>query len=138
MRTRPIAEGLFTEGQAPQLFGGRHRQTGRIVFPCPAGSEGAQYETIKLGRSGTLWSWTIQRFPPKSPPYAGPKVFEPFAMGYVELPGETIVVARLTGVAFDALQVGQALTMTTLPFATDPDGTIVLTYAFAPAEEAAA
>jgi uncharacterized protein len=35
---------------------------------------------------GTVWTWTVQRFPPKSPPYVPPESgFEPFAVGYVEL-----------------------------------------------------
>jgi uncharacterized OB-fold protein len=103
-----------------------------MVFPCPEGSEAALYDPVELGREGTLWSWTIQRFRPKSPPYAGPEAFEPFALGYVALPGETIVEARLTGVAFDAIRVGMGLSLTMVPFAEDADGTVVLTYAFAP------
>ena len=50
----------------------------------------------RLARRGTLWSWTIQRFRPKSPPYTGPEEFEPYGVGYVELPGEVRVEARLT------------------------------------------
>jgi uncharacterized OB-fold protein len=137
MRTRPIAEGLFTQGPQPRLFGGRHRQTGRIVFPCPEGSEAALYDPVALGREGTLWSWTMQRFRPKSPPYAGPDAFEPFLVGYVALPGETIVIARLTAMAVDTIAIGMKLALTTIPFATDPDGTVVMTYAFQPAAEAA-
>ena len=50
-----------------------------------------------LARRGTLWTWTVQRFRPKSPPYAGrPEEFEPYGVGYVELPGEVRVEARLT------------------------------------------
>ena len=133
MNTRPIAAGLFDEGSSPRLRGGRHRQTGRIVFPCPQGDERALYDDVRLASTGTLWSWTIQRFRPKSPPYAGPEAFEPFALGYVALAGQTIVQARLTGMAFDAILIGMALQLTTLPFATDSDGTTVLTYAFEPA-----
>ena len=131
-QTRPVAAGLLTEEPEPRLIGGRHRVSGRIVFPCPQGSERADYEAIPLSRTGRLWSWTIQRFRPKSPPYAGPDPFEPFAVGYVELPGETIVEARLTDVAFEALGVGMPMRLTVVPFSTDTDGTIVTTYAFQP------
>ncbi len=132
MNTRPIAAGLFDEGASPRLRGGRHRQTGRFVFPCPQGGERDSYDEVRLASTGTLWSWTIQRFRPKSPPYTGPEAFEPFALGYVALAGQTIVEARLTGMAFDAIRIGMALRLTTLPFATDPDGTTVLIYAFEP------
>ena len=138
MTTRPIAAGLFDEHPVPRLRGGRHRQTGRFVFPCPRGGDGAFYDDVALADTGTLWSWTVQRFRPKSPPYAGPEEFRPFALGYVALAGQTIVEARLTGMAFDAIRIGMALRLTTLPFNTDPDGTTVLTYAFEPSGGSAA
>ena len=56
-------------------------------------------ETVELAPRGTLWTWTIQGFPPKAPPYVGetdPARFEPFGVGYVELPGQLKVEARLT------------------------------------------
>lgn len=125
---RAIAEGLFTEETPPRLVGGRHRQTGRIVFPCPEGSE---YEPYPLARQGKLWSYTIQRYRPKTPPYAGPDAFEPWAVAYVELPGETIVESRLANVAFDAITIGMALELTVIPF--DRSGTEpVLVHAFQP------
>lgn len=124
-----IAPGLFTDESQPRLVGGRHRVTGRIVFPCPPGQDYAPYP---LGREGTLWSYTIQRYRPKSPPYAGPDAFEPWAVGYVELPGEVIVETRLVNVAFDAIHIGMALELTLVPLdpaAADP----VMIHAFQPA-----
>jgi uncharacterized protein len=103
---RAIAEGLFTDETPPRLVGGRHRETGRIVFPCP---EGNDYEPWPLRRDGTLWSYTVQRYRPKSPPYAGPEAFAPWAVAYVELPGETIVEARLANVPLDEVRIGMAL-----------------------------
>ena len=68
-----------------------------------------------------IWSHTVQRFRPKSPPYAGPQAFEPFIVAYVELPGETIVCARLTGIAPEAVSIGMAVEFA--PAALDtPDG----------------
>src|SRR3546814_18420276 len=93
-----IAEGLFTDETPPRLIGGRDRTTGRIVFPCP---QGERFEPWPLQRTGTLWSWTVQRYRPKSPTYAGPAPFTPRAVGPVQLPCDTIVAARLLGVAFD-------------------------------------
>ncbi|API59193.1 DNA-binding protein [Tardibacter chloracetimidivorans] len=107
-----IAEGLFTDETPPRLIGGRDRTTGRIVFPCP---QGERFEPWPLQRKGTLWSWTVQRYRPKSPPYAGPDAFTPWAVGYVELPGETIVEARIVGVEFDSLRIGMALELTQVP-----------------------
>ena len=95
---RPVSEGLFTDGEPPRLIGGRRRSDGKVVFPAPSGPEAQQYERIELSPRGTLWSFTVQRFRPKSPPYVGDddeRSFKPFAIGYVELPGEVIVESRL-------------------------------------------
>jgi uncharacterized OB-fold protein len=132
----PIAEGLYTDEVEPRLIGGRNRATGRIVFPCP-GDE--QFEPFPLSRHGTLWSFTVQRFRPKSPPYAGPEAFSPWAIGYVELPGETIVEARLANVPLDQIRIGMPLRLTFIPL--DPEADVpVMLYAFEPtaAEELAA
>lgn len=133
MTARPIADGLLTDEQPPRLIGARDRETGRIVFPMPTGSEAARYDPYPLKREGRIWSWSVQRFQPKSPPYIGDEPFEPFAFAYVELPGEVIVEARLTGFAFDALDCGLPVRLTTLPFATTPDGASLYTFAFEPA-----
>src|SRR3546814_8899809 len=103
---RAIAKGLFTEESPPRLIGGRDRATGRIVFPCP---DGGAYEQVPFGREGTLWSYTVQRFRPKTPPYSGPETFRPWIVAYVELPGETIVEARLTDIAVEDVEIGMAL-----------------------------
>ena len=134
MATRPVAEDLYEAGAVPRLVGGRHRTSGRHVFPFPAGQEGADYDRVLLEPAGKLWSWTIQRFRPKSPPYTGPEAFEPYAVGYVELPGQVIVEGRLVNVAFDALSIGAPFRTTIVPFAEDADGTPVLTYSFEPVE----
>jgi len=126
---RAIAEGLFTDEMPPRLVGGRHRCSGRIVFPCPTG---ADYEPCPLGRQGRLWSYTIQRYRPKTPPYAGPEAFEPWAVGYVELPGETIVEARLADVAFDDIRIGMELELILLPFERAAGAEPVLVHAFRP------
>ncbi|MFZ4689021.1 MAG: Zn-ribbon domain-containing OB-fold protein [Polymorphobacter sp.] len=128
---RPIAEGLFTETSPPRLIGGRHRTTGQLVFPRPAGD---QHDAVLLGQRGTIWSYTIQRFRPKSPPYAGPADFKPYAMAYVELPGELIVESRLTNVAFDAISIGMAVELTLIPLDPAVGDAGVLIHAFQPVE----
>jgi uncharacterized protein len=113
---RPIADGLFTDETPPRLIGGRNRVTGRIVFPCPPSAE---FEPYPLKREGTLWSYTIQRYRPKSPPYTGPDAFRPWPVAYVALAGETMVEARLANVDFDDIIIGMKLEMAPIPL--DPD-----------------
>ncbi|MCS6987153.1 MAG: OB-fold domain-containing protein [Sphingomonadaceae bacterium] len=124
----PIAPGLFDPGPPPALIGGRDKASGRIVFPCPPDPD--RFEPVRLPSEGRIWSWTVQRFPPKSPPYAGPvDPFEPFAIGYVELAGAAIVESRLEGFAFDELAVGLPCRLVLVPFAGR------LSFAFAPLTE---
>lgn len=132
---RPIAEGLYTDGSEPRLIGARRRSDGRIVFPAPSGPEAQHYERVELSPRGTLWSFTVQRFRPKSPPYAGDdtdKTFQPFAIGYVELPGEVIVESRLETDDFTTLKIGQPMGLAIVPFRKDADGGVVTTFAFRP------
>jgi len=134
----PIADSLFTDEDRPRLIGGKHRESGRIVFPLPdTSSPGVgDFEAFPLRRDGRLWSYTVQRFRPKSPPYAGPEEFTPWAIGYVELPGETIVEARLTEVEFDRIEIGMALEFTSLPLNPADDDPAMIP-AFRPVETTA-
>jgi uncharacterized OB-fold protein len=133
MNSRPIAANLFTAGASPRLFGGRHRETGRIAFPLP--TDTAAYEPIELPNRGQLWSYTVQRFAPKTP-YRGAEKFEPFALGYVELPGTIIVESRLVDIPFDRLRIGLPVALAIVPLYTDADGTAVMSYVFRPEGEA--
>jgi uncharacterized OB-fold protein len=91
-----------------------------------------------LSRQGTLWSWTIQCFAPKSPPYAveDADAFEPFGVGYVELPGEIRVEARLTVADPERLRIGMPMELTLIP-APGAEQSGVVTFAFRPVGEEA-
>ena len=108
------------------------------MFPTQSGCPkctGNETETVELANRGTLWTWTVQGFPPKAPPYAGPtdpKHFQPFGVGYVELPGEVKVETRLTESDPDVLRPGMEMELTLVPFRTDDDGNEVVTFAFRP------
>ncbi len=130
MSSRPIAPNLFTLEPALRLLAGRHRKSGRLVFPMPEDRD--TFEFVTLPQRGRLWSYTVQRFAPKSPPYLGTEPFVPFALGYVELPGALILESRLTDVAFEDLRLQMPMELTTVPVRTDPDGVVVLSYAFRP------
>ena len=75
---------------------------------------------------------------PKSPPYAvaDTEAFEPYGVGYVELPGEVRVEARLTVADPALLRIGMPMELTLIP-APGADHGDVVTYAFAPVEEPA-
>jgi uncharacterized OB-fold protein len=105
-----------------------------MVFPKPQGSEGEGYDPVRLSPEGQLWSFTVQRFRPKSPPYAGAddeSSFEPYALGYVELAGQVIVESRIETEDFASLSVGMPMRLKLVPF--HKAGGDVLAYAFEPA-----
>lgn len=139
MTTRvPVADGIFTwPSDEPQLIGSRCSECSIVTFPaqdsCPRCASTAMEERL-LARRGRLWAFTIQAFPPPSPPYLGPtgRDFVPFGVGYVELPGEVKVEARLTESDPDALTPGMEMELVMVPFRTDDDGNEVVTFAFAP------
>jgi len=132
----PIDAGLFAGSlDVPRLRGSRCRSCGETTFPaqkgCPAcTAQGC--EEVALGTRGLLWTWTIQHFPPPHP-YAGDADnFEPFPVGYVELPEGLRVEARLLGCDAASLEIGMEMELVLEPFARDEDGHEVVTFAFQP------
>ena len=103
----PVAEDLWTKGDSPQLIGGK-LPNGKIVFPIPMGDSAKEITPYPLSREGKLWSWTRQDFKPK-PPYDGPEEFEPFLVGYIELPGEVIVVSHIVESKLEDLELGMPM-----------------------------
>ena len=137
-RQVPIADNLFTwPSEAPQLIGGRCTACGETHFPkqdnCQA-CAGRDVEAVKLSRRGTLWTWTVQNFVPPVPPYTGPvdEAFQPFGVGYVELPDGLVVEARLTENDPGKLRIGMPMELVVETFRVEADGTEILNYAFAP------
>lgn len=123
----PIAPGLWTGEMQPRLVGGRRTTDSKIIFPMPVGDAANGFDAVPLQRTGTLWSWTVQNFEPKSP-YSGVKPFKPYGVGYVELPGEVIVETRLTQT--ENLRIGMAMELVIEDF----DETRA-TFAFRPVED---
>ena len=134
----PVADGLIAgTASRPELIGSACERCGTVTFPrqasCPRCTS-TDVRERRLARRGTLWTWTIQCFAPKSPPYAGAggDEFEPYGVGYVELPGEVRVEARLTEADPERLQIGMPMELTLIPAPGDPSR---VTFAFRPLEE---
>ena len=138
---RPIQEGLFTwPSKQPQLIAAQCTACGELTFPfqasCPACTS-RQVEEVLLSRRGKLWTWTVQHFPPPSPPYIGPadpESFDPLAVGYVELPEGIRVEGHLTENDAEKLEIGMEMELVILPFANDEaSGDTIMKFAFQPA-----
>jgi uncharacterized protein len=135
----PVEDGIFTvTADGPCLIGSRCTACGTHTFPvqdgCPR-CTGTSMERVELARRGTLWTWTIQGFPPKSPPYVGdidPERFEPFGVGYIDLPDQLKVEARLTERDPSRLHIGMEMELVLVPLASERDGRQIVTFGFAP------
>lgn len=135
-----VADGIFEirDGK-PVLLGSRCTNCDNHMFPRQSGCPRCLFneqEDVELATTGTLWTWTVQAFPPKAPPYLGPvgDDFEPYGVGYVELPGQLRVEGRLTIADPEQLQIGMEMELVLDPLTVDEDGNQVVTYAFAPVE----
>src|SRR5713226_5027724 len=123
MKGRPaVAEGLFTwPSDDPHLLGAKCQACGVVTFPgqgvCPRCTS-SDMGVVELATRGTLWTWTVQGFPPKSPPYHPDeaKAFQPYGVGYVELPDQVRVEARLTETDPDRLRIGMTMELVIVPF----------------------
>jgi uncharacterized OB-fold protein len=123
--------------QEPRLVGSACERCGTVTFPSQASCPRCTSEDVRpreLATRGRLWTWTIQHFAPKSPPYlkAGVEEFAPYGVGYIELPGEVRVEARLTESDPERLRIGMPMKLTLIPVPGAPDK---LTFAFQPLED---
>ncbi|WP_039940249.1 MULTISPECIES: Zn-ribbon domain-containing OB-fold protein [Streptomyces] len=108
---------MATDPRSPDagLQGSRCSGCAVAAYPaedtCPRCGESAH--PAALQGTGTLWTWTVQRYAPKSPPYqAPPGDFVPFALGYVELAEGVRVAAVLDLDDLGDIRIGMPLTVT--------------------------
>jgi uncharacterized OB-fold protein len=121
----------------PRLIGSACERCATVTFPRQTSCPRCTSEDVRpheLATRGRLWTWTIQCFAPKAPPYleGGVEDFAPYGVGYIELPGEVRVEARLTESDPARLRIGMPMELTLIPV---PGAGDKLTYAFRPLEE---
>ncbi len=126
---QPVADLFVDQAEAGlALIGSRCGSCAAVTFPrqptCPR-CAGSEMRDERLATRGTLWSWTVQAFAPKSPPFRGE--FTPYGVGYIQLEDQVIVEARLTESDPDRLHIGSVMELVALPVDDD-----TFTYAFAP------
>ncbi len=131
-----VADGVFVDRpDGARLIAGRRKADGEMRFPMPKGADAALYDAVQLAPEGKLWSYTVQRFRPKTPPYIGAddeKSFKPYAVGSVEFAGQVIAEGRILVDDPSTLRIGQPMKVDLEAFPTSTRGEVV-TYAFRPA-----
>jgi uncharacterized OB-fold protein len=113
----PAVDGWFTADEsAPALLGARGTSSGSYFWPTTvAGSgnpiaPGEEREPVELSRTGRLWSWTTNHYPPPEP-YVAPDPFVPYTVCAVELARERMVVLGGLAAGADPVQLEVGMEM---------------------------
>ena len=107
-----LATEFVVDGGGAQLCVATCAACDATVFPrqlsCPR-CLAQDMRPALLAGPAELWSWTVQRFAPKTP-YVGPagEDFRPYGVGYVQFGDRVIVEGRLIG-AVDEFRIGQTV-----------------------------
>jgi uncharacterized OB-fold protein len=133
----PVAEGLFTwPADRPQLIGTKCLSCGSYFFPkrpyCnnPECTD-KRVEEALLSTRGTLYSYTVQYYPPPLP-FRYNEPFVPYGIGYVELPEEIRVAGILTVNDPEKIKIGMDVELVVEELYKDEQGREVVTYKFRP------
>lgn len=135
-----VADDLFVrDDDGVALLGARCDGCGARYFPTPVSCrnpacDDKRLEPARLGRTGRLYSWTVQGYRP--PALFRMDDWEPYAIGLVEVPEGLRVMAMLTGIGPDGPQIGMPLTLVAEALYVDDEGREVLTYKYAPGSDA--
>lgn len=137
---KPVIEGLMQDlPDGPRLIGARCNSCEHTYFPrVPScrnpDCEGGQLEEAVLPDRGVLYSYTVQHYRP--PPLFRVDDWKPYAIGLVEMAGGIRIMGILRGIEHAQLRIGQAVRLVSDMLFVDDDGAEVVTYMFAPADQA--
>lgn len=135
--TEHVVEGLFTDGpDGAQLLGSRCATCDTPYFPRSGichnpECDHSDVQDATFGGRGTLWSYSIQSYPPP-PPARYDEPYEPYALGVVDLDAGIRVVGRMAVDDPSTLKVGESVTLVIGPLCHDEDGSAPLSWMFEP------
>lgn len=86
-----------------------------VIYPrtasiCPRCSMN-ELETYGAAADGRIWTYTVQRFAPKSPPYSPAGEFAPFVVAYVETGDGIRIEGILSGVDAANVHIGMEVSL---------------------------
>jgi len=126
----PVVPGLFEEtAQGAKLLGSKCATCNTSYFPKAAICHNPQCNESKMedaafGGKGTLWSYSIQDFPPP-PPHKFDKPYVPYALGVVDFPNGLRVMGQMSVERFEDLEVGGEVELVIEPLFHEDDKTFV-------------
>jgi uncharacterized OB-fold protein len=135
----PVVEGLFAETpDGPRLLGSRCASCRTPYFPKSAVCRNPEcasprIEDATLGPKGTLWSFSVQHYPPP-PPAKYEEPYVPYALGLIDLPEGLRVLARIATDTPDSLVAGTPVELVLAKLYADANGNDVITWMFTPVD----
>ncbi len=133
----PVIEGLFAQTpEGPRLLGSKCATCATPYFPkterCrnPECASSA-IEDATFGPRGTLWSYSVQHYPPP-PPAKYEEPYAPYALGLVDLPEGLRVLSRISTADPASVRPGMAVELVIERLYVDGDGNEVQTWKFRP------
>ncbi len=130
----PVVAGLFTEdADGARLTGSRCAECDTPYFPRSARCHhpdcgGTQMHDATFGPYGTLWSYSVQNYPPP-PPAVYEEPYQQYALAVVDLDDGLRVVGRLTDDPNSA-RVGAQVELVVAPLCHEDDGSELVTWMF--------
>jgi len=101
-RQVPFKEGMMvlptSDGDRGNLLGSKCKKCGEQFFirrDICENCQGRELEDILLGNRGKLYAFSVM-FYPAPPPYKPPDPFIPYGLGWIEMPGGTVLYSLLT------------------------------------------
>ena len=131
----PVAEGLFAETEdGPRLLGSRCRSCDTPYFPKSAvchnpNCDESKMEDVQFGPKGTLWSYSVQYYPPP-PPAKYDEPYVPYALAMIDMPEGLRVLARVSTDDPEQVRVGADVELVLEKLYTNPEGDDVITWKF--------
>ena len=133
----PVVEGLFAEtADGPRLLGSKCTACGTPYFPTTPvchnpDCRSTNVEDAAFGPRGTLWSYSVQYYPPP-PPAKYDEPYVPYALGLVDLEEGLRVLARIATDDPEGVKVGAEVELVLEKLYGDSDGNDVITWKFRP------
>ena len=133
----PVVEGLFAEtANGPRLLGSLCATCSTPYFPKSTRCRNASCTEDKLedatfGPRGTLWSYTVQHYPPP-PPAKYDEPYVPYALGLIDMAEGLRVLARISTGDPQGLVVGCDVELVLERLYESADGGEVITWKFRP------